>query len=429
MEAGPFFMIPPAVPSDFRVWWGERANADVAGPLLLVGPFDTAKDAATEAWRRITIVAQVATEWTGESRQAAADWIDRHWPVIHDGTESKRPNVALFPEFIVSERQQIVNKWSATALLALAPPRSGASPAEKVLHKGVAEFPSLRYIGPQMRKANVSNEGPAAPVLQDICRCYAVDLHSQHPTLDITLRQTNWMRSAAEAVELHFSNARTIFLQSAIANFMKVVCRNDPLLFFMWNRRRPQLCTITLRGILERVLRPHIARKQAKRKRAPALGFGIEYDGRLPPCIVSRPGHPMPSAKRVRASVKADEKLVDALARQSPPTAAVATLCKLDRKFNFWIPFCAQCGWRKRPTGGSVRRRTGFVIDVETDEVTCETCNGATRLFNCKDYQIRTSAGWARVCDTCGALTAEFSLCGCGAICKKCFTQARLRLD
>jgi len=410
-------MIKPAAPPDLRNWWGERAHADVAGPLLLAGPFCTGDDAAREAWRRIKIVATQAETWSGAARRAAADWIDRHWPIIEDsGPQS--PNVSLFPEFVQSARNRMLEQWSTTALKALAPLQPGASPAEKVLHKGVAQFPSLRYIGPQMRKANLNNEGPAAPVLQDICRSQCLELHDV-PTFNLERRYKQWRMDAKTAVLKQFSGARSSELQKSIINFMKMVCENDSLLFHLWHWQAPELCTAFLRSIFERVLRPHIRKLKIKRKReVPALGFGIEYNDHLPACIKCSPGQPMPSAKRVRAKLAAHPNLIQAVLRQENPVAAIAHV-NGNLNCDFWIPFCANCGWRKRPVGAS-SKKTGFVIDVETDRVTCESCKTMTPVLNLKHYQIHTSSGWSRLCNSCGAFTSKFTLRGLGAICTKC---------
>lgn len=416
-RAQSFFMNTPAAPPDLRNWWGGRANADVAGPLLLAGPFNTADKAADEARRRISIVATEAESWSGAARRAAADWIDRHWPIIEQCGPHK-PDVTIFPEFVQSARDEMVQKWSHTALKALVPLRPGATPAEKVLHKGVAPFPSLRYIGPQMRKANLQNEGPAAPVLRDICRSQCLELHKA-PTFNLKERQLRWKMNPKTAVLKHFNGAKSTELQKAIVNFMLVLSQANCLLFHLWHWSAPELCTVSLRAIFERVLKPHTRKVRAKRKRdTPALGFGIEYDGALPEGIRATPGHPMPSAKRVRAKLIATPQLVAAVIRQSSFTAAVAHVDGRLNK-NFWIPFCKNCGWRKRPVGAT-SKKIGFVIDVQSDKVTCETCAEIAPVLNIKNYQILTVSGWSRLCNRCGAFTSKFQLRGLGAICTKC---------
>lgn len=407
----------PAASPDLRRWWGERANQDVALPLILAGPFETAADAAAEARRRIAIVADVAKTWEGRARNAAADWIDRHWPIIAKEDTKTPADVTIFPEFIESDRGRIIAKWTETALNALGPLRQGATPTEKVLHKGVASFPSLRYIGPQMRKANIYNEGPAAPVLQDICRVHALGLHKRASLL-LSERQKKWHTPHAAAVNTLFLGARTAVLRTAITNFIQVLCESNILLHHLWTRHRPELCSIALRGIFERVLRPKA--RAVKRKRVPAPGFGIELTSPLPKCVSARPKQPLPSAKRVRATLITTPELIDAVARQRPPLTAIAVLPKGEhQQRDFWVPHCSNCGWRKRPVGAS-RKRTGFTIDVDTDQITCEDCNRCVVMFNVAQHQVKTQSGWARLCDACGAFTAQYRYKGTGAICLKC---------
>tara|TARA_Y100000592_G_scaffold84880_1_gene136277 strand:- start:976 stop:2166 length:1191 start_codon:yes stop_codon:yes gene_type:complete len=388
-----------------------------------MGPFATPADAAAEAHRRVKVVADVASTWRGKARNAAADWIDRHWPIIATANDAGAVNVAIFPEFVVSDRVRAVQQWTETALNALGPLRQGATPAEKVLHKGVAAFPSLRYIGPQMRKANIQNEGPAAPVLKEICRIHTLGLHKQSASLNLADRRRRWHTSHAAAVNALFMGARTAVLRTAIAHFIGVLCEDNMLLRHLWSRHRPEITSISLRGIFERVLRPKA--RTAKRKRLPAPGFGIELASPLPKCVCTRPKQPLPSAKRVRASLKPTPELIDAIARQRAPSTAIATLPRAQsggETREFWVPHCAQCGWRKRPVGTS-RKRTGFVIDVDTDLITCEDCNNPVQMFNVTHHQVSTQHGWARVCDECGAFTTQCRLKGIGAVCIKCYRK------
>jgi hypothetical protein len=300
----------------------------------------------------------------------------------------------------------------------------------RVIQKGSPVTTSVRYIGPQLRRACLeSAPGADSDFLRDALTGYARGLWGgAPPVVNPQQRYAVWETPAAQLFAACGAGMRSADIKRHIRGLTEEAASHDPGLRYAVRvlYGRPLRGISALRAVFRAIQRNLTA--------APAL-----YEGFTLP--LRRDGGPfqaladtvMPSAKRLKqlvdelgpAETKATQRRV-AAAQHSVGYITAAPLPAAQAAAQMALPvvfalFCATCGeWRSRPIVPG--KLSSVVVDLDAAQVACQRCLQTT-IFRVlvNGVVLRCDATtWARLCSGCGQLLTNPTLHRDGALCGKC---------
>lgn len=394
----------------------------------------TCAEAAAVAWKRCERAAELAGLCPA-ARDEAARFIDSHFPLVQraESTPQALPSVDLLPCKQATLTKQLYDKWGGSVWAALTD-TGGGTGASRVIQKGSPIALSVRYIGPQLRRACAGMApGADSEFLRDTLTGHARGLWGGPPDVDPRRRFAVWRAVPSRLFEVCGAGMRSTEIKEHIRGLVEQISSECLELKYavrvMYSR--PLRAVSAQRSFLRAA--PRGAETTVAQ---PTEGFSVGL-ARGGPAHTALMDTVLPSAKRLRQLVNdlqgrelmsvqrqaaAMTRTAGCMAAAPLPAGAARAQAALPAVYAL---FCAACGeWRSRPIVPG--KLSSVVVDIEQGRVVCQRCTSPA-IFRVKvnGVQLRCGpASWARLCSRCGKLVTNPTAHRDGALCQKCLPLA-----
>lgn len=393
----------------------------------------TCKEAADEAWRRCRAAQALAKQCPAAAPEAVL-FIDSHFPLIRCGSQmpQERPPLSKLPCRQKTIPRQMFLKWRDAVWDSLGDVAvvSADPAAVRVIQKGSPVTTSVRYIGPQLRRACITlASGGDSEFLRDAFLLHSHGILDKSPDTNPEHRYMIWSTALPVLYEACGNSLRSADIKRQIRQLTQLVASQDIGLQY------------AVRVMYARPLRGITALRAVYRALSRTVGPGASalYVGSTMSMATGGPAFAAfstsvaPSAKRLRqlmlelspAELESAQRGAQGVQHSrcflSAAPLAAGAAGEQEARAPVYALFCADCGeWRSKPI--LVHKQAAVVIDLDRCEVACQRCNGnAIHRIKVNGTQLRCGpATWARLCQVCHLLGTDLVPYKEGLICKKC---------
>ena len=399
--------------------------------MLITCP-STAERAAEVAWERC-FAAEVLCKEFPPATHIATRFIDSHFPLIKFAKQSPRlpPPLSVMPCLQVTWPSKMYADWNKSVWAALTDHGiTRADPAIRVIQKGSPAAVSVRYIGPQLRRAcMLKHNTPDAQFLRDSFYAFVFG-ETCLPIVNSKRRFSMWSKPINQLYELYGTRLKSVDIKEHIARLTELISSQDLVLL----RALKSVYSRPLMGLLSlRLLRRALGAQTPLSKIYEGFTFCAQN---MPQLFNLFQNDNLPSAKRLKTILSTMEKskqqqLSCILSSFNSPklylsAMALSTEGRLYSNLttDTFVVFCVTCGlWRSHALTNA--KGTLMHIDLDKCEVTCARCN-KNKLCRVKVNGNILRLGenqWARICGGCGEIHTTSRLFRGGALCKKCYKE------